>query len=433
MSFDSGFRDEFQSAARVHPFGYAQPDPYYPGFHEEGPETRYSRREYAGASQGDYPMGGGSEADVVEGAYDDFEDERFDRDEPLYYRRAAMTDGIPDRGIGRMLSETSSPSIGAMCPSDSMSETCKEACAKDSEKSTTTKKAFDSFLDETHASMSAKYAESKITEDVRKLSQVPVVLSASCMDEEIPKSAGVIIVNEKKFSRIQESKLGRDEACQKKLQSSAINFVRGLTGMDFSMITNPSVEKKISSLVLNNPETGKPVAKLSPYVMWDTSTSVNSPELLVDKAEGFPSISEKERDNVLEAGYMVTVLDKEGVRINGVYGGKKGKIMQPGQSLYYGDVLVFPARAKRMPVWIRVASNKPSELAGKEGNVSVSHMDAKMVPLRVGRPASQMSGFSGKAVRRLKVTEVSGSSSAASKKGEDSHVINASLQIDFKS
>jgi hypothetical protein len=128
---------------------------------------------------------------------------------------------------------------------------------------------------------------------------------------------------------------------------------------------------------------------------------------------------------------MVTILDPAGIRIHGIYGGKKGKIMQAGQSLYFGDVLAFPARGKRMPVWVRVASSKPSEITGKEENVSVAEMDAKMVPLQVGRIASEMKGFSGKAVRKLKIVEVDGDSSVARKKGEDARVVNAHLQIDF--
>jgi hypothetical protein len=426
MSWDSGFHDEYQDAAMVVPYG--QQYSYQPGYYDE---ELYSR-------SGERRMSRRREKAVIEGLYD--HGRRFEHEEPLHYRRADKRHGIPDRGLGNMLSDISISSgmeeeREGECFSlvKSMSKSCKDACARSSVGESTRKKAFESLLDETHSSMSAKYAESKITKDPRKLREVPVTLSASCVDVEIPKAAGVVIVNEKKFSKIQESKFGRDETCQKKYQSSAINYMRGLTGMDFSMITNPNVEKKISSLVLKNTKTGKPAAKLSPYIMWDNSTSVNSPELLVDKSEGFPSIIEKEEDNVLEAGYMVTILDKGGIRINGNYGGKNGKVMQLGQSLYYGDVLVFPARAKRMPVWIRVASNRPSELTGKENNVVISHMDAKMVPLRVGRPASQMKGFSGKAVRKLKVTNVSGSSSAAKKKGEDTRIINATLRIDFES
>jgi len=424
MSWDSGFRDEFRDATMT----YGQEDPYYRGYYEEEPHS-YGERQRISRRR---------ERAVIEGLYD--HGRRFEHEEPLHYRCADKRDGIPDRGLGNMLWDISiSSGIEEERKGDcfslgrSMSKSCKDACARSSVGESTRKKAFESLLDETHLSMSAKYAESKITKDPRKLREAPVVLSASCVDAEIPKAAGVIIVNDKKFSKIQESKFGRDESCQRKYQSSAINYMRGLTGMDFSMITNPNVEKKISSLVLKNTKTGKPAAKLSPYIMWDNSTSVNSPELLVDKAEGFPSIREKEEDNVLEAGYMVTILDKEGIRINGNYGGKDGKVMKPGQSLYYGDVLVFPARAKRMPVWIRVASNRPSELAGKENNVAISYMDAKMVPLRVGRPASQMKEFSGKAVRKLKVTNVSGSSSAAKKKGEDTHIINATLRINFES
>jgi hypothetical protein len=370
----------------------------------------------------------GTDEDVVEGMY---ANEEREHEEPLYYRPSETKDGLPDRGLGKLLSRREEALASLDEKISEKAAECEESpmCIK----ADTKKEAFDSFLDMSHSAMSAKYAESEITKDPRKLSQMPVVLSASCVDEEIPKSAGVIIVNEKKFSKVQDSKFARDEMAQKKLQSSAISYVQGLVGLNFSMITNPNVEKKISSFIMKDEKSGEPVAKLSPYVMWDTSTSSKSPELLVDRADGFPSISEKEKDNVIEAGYMVTVLNKEGIRVNGNYGGKKGKIMQPGQSIYYGDVLVYPSRAKRMPVWIRVASSNPSELTGKEGDVAVSKMNAKMVPLRLHTKASAMKGFEGTAVRRLKIREVDGSSSVASKKGEDARVINASLQIDFKS
>ncbi|MHA1680818.1 MAG: hypothetical protein ACTSUE_07410 [Promethearchaeota archaeon] len=407
MSFP-GFQEEYQGNVAVeHQSRYDN----YPEYYDER-RNYHDRPYYDERKRGFY-----SGEDVIEETYA-HETEYGDHcnEDPLLYQPAGELEGFPEEGLGKIHSKEEKDPLRA--PEKVSPENTK-------------KESFKVFLNNSHRSMSAKYAESEITKDPRKLRQLPVTLSASCVDEEIPKDAGVIIVNEKKFSSVQENKFGRNEACQKKLHSAAISYVRGLTGLDFSMITNPNVEKKISSFVMSDAKRKTPVAKLSPYVMWDTATSAKSPELLIDRSEGFPSINNEEQDNVIEAGYMVTVLANDGIRINGNYGGEAGKVMHPGQSLYFGDVLVFPSRAKRMPVWVRVASNKPSEITGKEENVSVAHMQAKMIPLRVGRVASDMKDFVGKAVRKLKIIEVDGSSSVARKKGEDTRVINAHLQIDF--
>lgn len=415
MSFP-GFSEEYQHGGvvmvRDNPVYYDGQDDY-PSYYGNHRMEYHGGRHRQGARRKLY-----SGDDVIEGTYahERGHSERL-RDGSVYYRPAGDHEGFPEEGLGKI-----------HC--DNKKDDPLKAPTKASQESTK-KKSFDTFLNDTHRAMSAYYAESEITKDPRKLCQVPTTLSASCVDEEIPKDAGVIIVNEAKLNTVQKKKFRRDDACQKKLQSSAISYMRGLTGLDFSMITNPNVEKKISSFVMTDSKSKKPVAKLSPYVMWDSSTSAKSPELLVDRADGFPSISTEEQDNVIESGYMITVLNGDGIRIHGKYGGKEGKIMNAGQSLYFGDVLVFPARGKRMPVWIRVASRKPSELTGKEENVSIAHMDAKMIPLQVGRVASEMKDFTGKAVRKLKIVEVNGDSSVAKKKGEDARVVDAHLQIDF--
>ena len=299
------------------------------------------------------------------------------------------------------------------------------------EKKSTIKSAYEIFVNDTYMSMSAKYSGSKISTHNKQLKKQPHQLVALSVDEEVPKKSGVIIVNEKKFKNIQSTKFARNEACQEKLKSSAIFFFDKMTDKDFSTIRNQNVSKSKNSWILKNEKTGEDEFELSPYVMWDKSTSASSPNMIVSKANGFPSIDEKEGDSVLETGYMMTTINKKGAKIYGVLGGKKGKTMKHGQSLFYGDALIYPSRAKRMPVWIRLASKSPSEVSGEHNNISVDVMSAKLIPLNSGMTIHDTKEFTGEATRKLKVSNINEETSDAFESGDDVMVINASLRINF--
>ncbi len=391
-----GFDEQHQRGILVSYQGnphYGNPHPEYPAYygHEEmeGRGYGHGRRKYYSGDK-----------EVIEGESGRMYGDKKEED-PLHYQPAGEKEGLPSEGLGGMLRK-------------------KEKADAEETVEDTKKKGFDAFLNESHAAMSSKYASSIVSDDVRRLRAAPVVLSASCVDEEIPLTSGVIVVNENKFARVQTSKFARDEEAQKKFHVAAVTYLRGLTALDFSLLTNANVEKRVSSfMILSDDKEKTPLVKMSPYVMWDKSTSSDAPSLLVDNARGFASL--EKNDEIIESGYMINVVDPEGVRVYGNFGGKKGKLMKPGEALYFGEAMVYPGRAYRKPVWIRLASVKPSVITSKK--VSVTEMDARMIPLKTGAVATEMKEYKGTAKRTLQIDTDTKSSSRR---------INASLHIDFQ-
>lgn len=292
--------------------------------------------------------------------------------------------------------------------------------------------AFAKFVDDSHRSMSYHYAEARVG-DARRLGDQPQELHASCVDEEIPALSGVFIVNQKKHSTVQKNVFRRDAIQQKKLLAAGLEYFRGLAGLDFSEVTNPDVHKEKSSLWI-----GKE-AKLSPFVLWDKETTSATSSMRVDSAIGFPSVNKMTNhrtgdtvnDTVVESGFMVTAMNPMGIRIHGVYGGKEGKMLEPGQALFYGEAMIHSNGNFMRPVWVRLVSTAPSIKV--DGGVSVATMSAKMIPLNPGAVASELKEYVGTAKRTVRISNImEGSAKKGGKSIVKSRVVCATLSFDFK-
>lgn len=267
---------------------------------------------------------------------------------------------------------------------------------------------------ECHRALKAKYAASSAIErgmSDRKCSSVrPICLKASISDEIVKEPNKVIIVSEDKFNNIQRKKYNRSEEMIDKFRSNAINHMKGLLGVDFSRVRNPEVKSKGSVLVIG----GK--FRLAPYILGSESPV----EIKVTQAKGFPSI--KKGDNIIDSGYVLSVISEKGVKVNGKYGGKEGKILSKGQSFYYGEMLVKTPRDVRKPEWFRAVSLTPSMITEK--NTSRSELQIRRTSLFEENLDSAKT-YEGKATRIVKIEKLKDSQGKVAKK------VNSVYEITF--
>jgi hypothetical protein len=191
--------------------------------------------------------------------------------------------------------------------------------------------------------------------DNPKYKDEPKKLAAHVVEQEVDTDTQAFHINESEFIKLQSDLFGRSESDVKQLRAKAAKYMFRMTGKNFSVDMNPNAEKYRSSLVIKTGEgkDAKHSVKLSPYVVG------NNISWKVDVAEGFPSIQPDDR--LKELGYVFNVVDPSGVTVNGAIGGKEGKLMKPGESLYFCEFMIRPGRSMRKPVWIRARSIKPSE------------------------------------------------------------------------
>ncbi len=286
--------------------------------------------------------------------------------------------------------------------------------------------AFKEFINDVHRSMSYHYSKSKVG-DYRRMFDAPEELNANCIDEVIPSNTGIFIVNQNKFSTVQNDIFRRNKKQQKRFLSVGIDYLRDLTDLDFSEISNSDVHKKKSSFWIGDE------VKLSPFVLWDKATTSKTASMKVVNSIGFPSINKMTNhktgdivnDTIVESGYMVTAMKPEGLRIHGILGGKKGKILNPGQALFFGDAMIRSPGDFMRPVWIRLVSSKPS--IKTDDGVSIAEMEAKIIPLKPGSVASELKEFSGTAKRTVKIENNIGSD-----KSVTSRTVCATMSFKFK-
>jgi hypothetical protein len=236
---------------------------------------------------------------------------------------------------------------------------------------------------------------------------VPQELSAHVVDQELDSDSQVIHINETEFLNTQKDLFGRSERDVKQIRARASKHIFNLTGINFSVDANLDVEKYRSSLLIKEGKgkSATPVAKLSPY------TIGSNVSWKVDVANGFPSI--KEKDRLVEVGYVFNVLKPSGIKVHGSIGGKEGKKMMPGESLYFCDFMIRPGRGMRKPVWIRARSVTPSEKVDdyeRKAELKIGYMSL----FQDGRAGSLMD-YTGTAERSIRIEPVT----VTSKAGKD--------------
>lgn len=274
------------------------------------------------------------------------------------------------------------------------------------------------FVKGVHEKIRSKYAGSVSIEETfstpksefrtnPRYRDVPQELSAHVVEQELDSGIQVIHINETDFLNTQKDLFGRSERDVKQIRARAAKHIFNLTGHNFSVDVNPSVEKYRSSLVIKEGE-GKiatPIMKLSPY------TIGGNVSWKVDVANGFPSIQEKDR--LVEVGYVFNVLSASGIKVHGSIGGKEGKMMMPGESLYFCDFMVRPGRGMRKPVWIRARSVTPSEKVDdyeRKADLKIGYMSL----FQDGKAGSLMD-YTGTAERSIRIEPVT----VTSKAGKD--------------
>lgn len=394
MASLGAMRDEFQDHF-VRDEDYDEEDFGYDGVYSDGTSIASRRRRR------DYGYGYSDDDDAYD--YDGEEEEEEDR---------GFEEGYQEKGNEE--SSISSP-IEDLSPEDAALKAKVEA--------------FKDFVDTSHRNMSSHYSKS-LPGDERRMKDRPQRLVSNCIDEEIPADAGVFVVNQRKFAEVQSEIFRRNAKQQKRLLAASIDYVNGLVDLDFSELTNPSVHKEKSSLWISDK------AKHSPFVLWDRATTSKTAEMKVDTAIGFPSVNQMKnqktreplQDTVVESGYMVTAMKPEGIRVHGEYGGKEGKILKPGEAIFFGEAMVRSKGNYMRPVWFRLVSSKPS--IKTDTGTSVAELEVKMIPLKPRATGSSLAEFSGKGKRSVRITNNIEETTDGEKKVRNRNVC-ATLDLSF--
>lgn len=308
---------------------------------------------------------------------------------PRLYKKIANGRDNPEEGLGSLVGKgIDSSSIKEemfCCPSSSepisMSLLPKEVA-----------RGTKAFIEETHASLRSCYSGSVTSNGMNQKIAAkvkPVYLKASAESDILDSGKSAIIINEEKFKEFQSKVFKRDEKKQQEFKANAIMYFKELTGLDFSRNSNPKVKKVDSSLCIEDD------VKMIPYIIG----SKEGIQIKVNAFKGFPSL--KKGDCLTESGYKIDVKKKTGLKVYGTYGGEKGKILTPGQSFFYGEIMVSPPNRYRMPEWIRVVSKKPSEITVK--NTSSADLDVRRISLFQNGTVEQLFDHEGEATRILKI------------------------------
>jgi len=113
---------------------------------------------------------------------------------------------------------------------------------------------------------------------------------------------------------------------------------------------------------------------------------------------------------VTEIGFVFNVLDPSGIRVHGKIGGKKGKTMKNGESLYFCDFLVRSGRDYRKPAWIRARSLQPSKMEGdykREAKLKIGY-----ISLFQDGKVESLTDYQGTAVRTIVIEPITVTSRA---------------------
>ena len=337
-------------------------------------EETFSDRMYAGEKE--YRM-------VYEGKRRGEDSKR----RPSLYEPLESGDDYPDQGLGRL--------VGTKACNESRSDERKKVIA------------------DSHRALRAKYAASRAVNSrmsERSAAAVnPVSMKASVADEIVRAPNKVIVVSEKLFNRFQHKHYNRSDDMINKFKNNAIEHMRGLLGFDFSRMRNPEVEQKGSVMVIGNK------VRMAPYILG----SKGSAQIEVTETKGFPSI--KKNDQILDSGYVLSVISDEGVTVHGKYGGKKGKPLGKGQSFYYGEMLVKTPRNVRKPEWFRTASLTPSMITEK--NTSRAEMEVRRTSLFEPNFEDGKT-YEGKVTRVLKIERLTDAQGKVAKKVNSIYEIN---------
>jgi hypothetical protein len=312
---------------------------------------------------------------------------------PRLYKKIANGRDNPEEGLGSLVGK------GVVSPSSS-SKKGKMDCCLSSEPITISSplspkevaRETKAFIEETHASLRSYYSGSVTSNGMRqKLAAKikPVYLKASAESDVLDSGKSAIVINEEKFKEFQSKVFKRDKKRQQEFKANAIRYFKELTGLDFSRNNNPKVKKMDSSLCIGDE------AKMIPYIIG----SKEGIQIKVNAFKGFPSL--QQGDSLTESGYKVDIKKKTGLKVYGTYGGEKGKTLTPGQSFFYGEIMISPPNKYRMPEWIRIVSKKPSEITVK--NTSSADLNVRRISLFQNGTVEQLFDHEGEATRVLKI------------------------------
>jgi hypothetical protein len=269
-------------------------------------------------------------------------------------------------------------------------------------------------IDDAHRALCAHYAASRAVDsrmsDRKAASVKPVSLKASAQNEIVKAPNKVIVVNEEKFDAYQRKYYNRSDEMIKQFKANAIEHMRGLLGKDFSRVRNPNVRKEGSVLIIGDQ------VRLAPYIFGDKGSA----DIKVTETKGFPSL--KKDDNLIDSGYVLSVISKDGATVHGSYGGAEGKLLTKGQSFYYSELMVKTPRDVRKPEWLRAVSMTPSMITAT--NTSRADMDVRRISL-FEPSAEDGKTFEGKATRILTIERLKDARGRPAKK------VNSFYEITF--
>jgi len=315
---------------------------------------------------------------------------------PSLYSPLDAGDDCPQEGLGRLVSTKYSGSSEKFSSSDAVSTAQRTKVIEDA-----------------HRALRAKYAASRPSDyrmsEKKAASIKPVSIKASVSDQMIKEPNKVIVVNEDRFDSFQRTRYNRSDDMIKKFKANAIEHMRGLLGFDFSRVRNPDVQKKGSVLTIGDK------VRLAPYILGGKG----SVDIKVTQSSGFPSL--KIDDQVIDSGFVFSVISEDGVTVHGKYGGKEGKPLTKGQSFYYGEMMIKTPRDVRKPEWIRAVSMAPSMITEK--NTSRAEMKLRRTSL-FEPSAGTAKTYTGQATRILKIERMTDAQGRTAKKVNSIYEIN---------